>query len=403
MSFSNDNITWSAPQAYATGATWRLAGGPAGNRTVYVKYYDYFGNVSAPVSATIDLTVNVSNLTLIANPSMGGTMTGAGGYGTGETAHVVATPNAGYTFLAWTADSAGTIVLGTTAAFDYTMPDSDTTMYAQFQRPLLSVAANPSDGGFVTPGGRYDPGTAVPLSAIPSAGYDFKGWSSDLAGTTILSRSPQYTVTMPASDYAVYAQFVPRLAFSFIDGFESYNGSGVFTGATTDTSIGFLDSNCGTNIFYRLDSVHITPCQSNTAANGTGSNPWWGPTNYNSIIVSDYQYIAPGLSPTTHPGGFGNKVMTGGSGLQAGIHELRDSARMPGNSVSGNFSADWWFYDFCGQSNNLTTNQAFLEDAFSVTNFKNWTYNLDYPSAGAGVISLYRRQFQHQDLAWRGK
>lgn len=54
MRFSNDNVTYSAPEAYATTKAWTLASGD-GTKTVYVKFSDVAGNWSSPASATIVL------------------------------------------------------------------------------------------------------------------------------------------------------------------------------------------------------------------------------------------------------------------------------------------------------------------------------------------------------------
>ena len=54
MIFSNDNIHWSEPEAYAATKAWVIMPGN-GNKTVYVKYQDAAGNWSPPYSDTINL------------------------------------------------------------------------------------------------------------------------------------------------------------------------------------------------------------------------------------------------------------------------------------------------------------------------------------------------------------
>lgn len=55
MQFSNDGVTWSAPEPYGTvKAGWTLSAGD-GPKTVYVRYRDISGNWSAPVSDTVTL------------------------------------------------------------------------------------------------------------------------------------------------------------------------------------------------------------------------------------------------------------------------------------------------------------------------------------------------------------
>jgi len=62
MQFSNDGITYSTAEGYATTKAWTLTSGD-GTKTVYVKYKDVAGNWSSPVSSTIilDTTVPVTS------------------------------------------------------------------------------------------------------------------------------------------------------------------------------------------------------------------------------------------------------------------------------------------------------------------------------------------------------
>jgi hypothetical protein len=52
MRFSNDGRTWSAWQTYATSKSWTLTSG-AGTKTVYVRYKDRAGNISAKAKDSI--------------------------------------------------------------------------------------------------------------------------------------------------------------------------------------------------------------------------------------------------------------------------------------------------------------------------------------------------------------
>ncbi|MCM8781754.1 MAG: hypothetical protein NC828_01705 [Candidatus Omnitrophica bacterium] len=54
MQFSNDGTSWSPPEPYATTKIWNLTSG-AGEKTVYVKFYDTAGNISHVYSDSIIL------------------------------------------------------------------------------------------------------------------------------------------------------------------------------------------------------------------------------------------------------------------------------------------------------------------------------------------------------------
>jgi len=49
MQFSNDNVTWSTPEAYGTSKSWTLSQ-EYGAKTVYVKFKDTPNNWSALLS-----------------------------------------------------------------------------------------------------------------------------------------------------------------------------------------------------------------------------------------------------------------------------------------------------------------------------------------------------------------
>jgi hypothetical protein len=54
MSFSNNGANWSAWESYATSKAWTLSSGD-GSKTVYARYKDNAGNISAPAADTITL------------------------------------------------------------------------------------------------------------------------------------------------------------------------------------------------------------------------------------------------------------------------------------------------------------------------------------------------------------
>jgi len=64
MQFSNDDVTYSSPEPYATTKTWTLLDGD-GEKTVFVKFKDADGNWSEPVSDTINLDTVAPNLVIL--------------------------------------------------------------------------------------------------------------------------------------------------------------------------------------------------------------------------------------------------------------------------------------------------------------------------------------------------
>lgn len=63
ISLSNDNVSWSAWETYATSKTWQVAVGQ-GTKTIYLKVKDAAGNVSNLISTTIFLKDDVTSPTI---------------------------------------------------------------------------------------------------------------------------------------------------------------------------------------------------------------------------------------------------------------------------------------------------------------------------------------------------
>jgi len=80
------------------------------------------------------------------------------------------------------------------------------TVSAQAVYYTLTVNANPSNGGTITQsptGSSHLAGTQVSLTAAPTAGYEFAGWSGDITGS---STTNPMTVVMDA-DKVLTANF----------------------------------------------------------------------------------------------------------------------------------------------------------------------------------------------------
>jgi uncharacterized repeat protein (TIGR02543 family) len=151
------------------------------------------------VTHTLDLTL-VGGGTVILDPP-GGT------YNTGTVVTLTAGDGPGWTFGTWTGDLTGstnpeTIVMdgnkSVTATFD-----------AVSQFPL-TVSELPPGSGTVTldpPGGSYNSGTSVTVTAAPTAGWSFDGWTGDLTGSvnpeTVVVDAPK-TVTANFTSLAQY-------------------------------------------------------------------------------------------------------------------------------------------------------------------------------------------------------
>ena len=143
---------------------------------------EYNGNLtltSGTATATVSLsgTVVPGNVnypvTLTANPSSGGSVTGAGEYSYNTSITVTATANTGYTFYNWTLNGD---VVSTNASYSFNVTEA-TALVANFSVDsyLVSAIPNPAEGGSVVFSGN---------SYVNQYVYDFENGTSQ--GWTIL-------------------------------------------------------------------------------------------------------------------------------------------------------------------------------------------------------------------------
>ena len=109
----------------------------------------------------------------------------SGSYKEGSTVSIVATPNPEYEFVGWSGDETGSANL---LSFEI---NSNKNIIAQFQKRKYNLKINILGEGTVSEeiissskNSDYESGTIVRLTAIPSLGYYFTGWSNDVSGDT---------------------------------------------------------------------------------------------------------------------------------------------------------------------------------------------------------------------------
>ncbi|MDO5316489.1 MAG: C25 family cysteine peptidase [bacterium] len=134
------------------------------------------------------------SITVSANPTNGGTVTGGGSYQQGQSCTVNATPATGYNFVRWTENGQQ---VSTNASYTFTVT-GNRTLVAQFQLQSFSItaSADPNNGGTVTGGGTYNYGQSCTLSATPATGYTFVNWTKN--GQQV-STNANYTFNVTSS------------------------------------------------------------------------------------------------------------------------------------------------------------------------------------------------------------
>ena len=161
------------------------------------------------VTSDRDLVANFSqsvptySITASANPTAGGTVSGAGSYAQGQTCTLVATANTGYTFVNWTKNGS---VVSTNANYSFTVSAAGTYV-ANFtlNSYQITASADPASAGTVSGGGTYNHGATATLIATPADGYDFVNWTMN--GTEVSTNATySFTVTAGGAYVAHFTQ-----------------------------------------------------------------------------------------------------------------------------------------------------------------------------------------------------
>ena len=151
----------------------------------------YTFNVTGNRSLVANFALNTYSITATANPTAGGTVTGAGTYNQGASCTLTATANTGYTFSNWTENGS---VVSTNADYTFTV-EGARTLVANFTLNSYTIAAtaNPSAGGTVSGAGEYDFGASCTLTATANTGYTFTNWTEN---GNVVSTNANYTFTV---------------------------------------------------------------------------------------------------------------------------------------------------------------------------------------------------------------
>ena len=152
-------------------------------RLVSTNYPMVGGNIQ-----TVSIAPSTYTVTVAANPSNAGTVTGGGTYNQGQSCTVSATANTGYTFTNWTENGN---VVSSNATYTFNV-EGNRNLVANFtlNNYTVTVSANPSNGGSVTGGGTFTYGQSCTVSATANTGYTFSNWTEN---GNVVSSNANYT------------------------------------------------------------------------------------------------------------------------------------------------------------------------------------------------------------------
>ncbi len=298
------------------------------------------------------------NITVSANPTNGGTVTGGGTYQQGQSCTVHATANNGFTFTNWTENGN---VVSTQANYTFTVT-GNRTLVANFQSQqqsyTISVSANPSNGGSVTGGGTYQQGQQCTVSATAATGYTFLRWTEN--GSQV-STNPNYTFTVTGNRTLV-AQFQQQ----------NYNIS-----VSANPSNGGTVTGGGAYHYGDNCTVIATPANGYTFLRWTeNGNQVSNSANYtftvtgNRTLVAQFQQQTYTITATADP-------TTGGTVTGGGTYNYGQNCTLTATPVTGYYIFINWTKNGQQVSTNQTYSFTVTESAQYVAHFELQTFDIN--------------------------
>ena len=224
------------------------------------------------------------NIELACNPEDGGSVSGGGTYPVGTQCTVMATANAGYTFVNWT-ENGNQVSTDATYTFIVTR---ECHLVANFttQAYVITAEVTPENSGTVTGAGGYSNGEQCALTATAKPGYEFVKWTKN--GTSV-STNASFTFTVTAS--ATYVAHFQTKSYTVTVTAQPSNGGAVTGGGTYN-----YGQSCtvhaapaeGCNFINWTDDGDIVSAEANYSFTVTG----------NRILVANFTHNGGGGVPT---------------------------------------------------------------------------------------------------------
>ena len=270
-----------------------------------------------PITLTINGGLNLNanftytgpathTLTVVANPTEGGTTTGSGEIAHASATTISAQPASGYRFLNWSGDAAVSTDAVTT---NTTIILGETTITANFEKIpeyTLTLDASPQGAGSLFGGGTYQEDTSVTVIAFPASGYEFVNWT----GSDQLLNPNSTTTTLPLA-----ANTTLTANFNFV-GTDTYDLSINVSPANAGTTTG-----SGTYPSGRLVPIEATPNPGYEFESWTGGEvtaPTEAETTYqlfnDKTLTANFQYVGlpdHTLTLQANPSGAGTLIGAG--------------------------------------------------------------------------------------------
>ena len=265
---------------------------------------------------TAIFVVNNSYITVHANDSTMGSVSGTGLYGYNAPVTLTATPYSGYHFLRWSdgnTQNPRTILVSQDSAF---------TAFFALNTYSIVATSNSTTMGSVSGGGQYTYLHEMSMTATPAYGYHFVQWNdgvTDNPRTLTVTRDSAFTAQFAANSYTLtVAPNDATMGSAYGAGSYNYNTTATLTAvanygyhftqwsdAVTDNPRTVTVLNNATYIAqFEINSYTITVQSSNPAigtTSGSGSYNYLTPVNITALPNAGYHFTQWSDGNTSNP------------------------------------------------------------------------------------------------------
>lgn len=280
---------------------------------------NYYGGES-DASNTASVHIQSYNISVSADPNVGGSVQGGGVYVEGGICTVTATASTGYSFVKWTEN--GTQV-STNANYTFTV-NANRNLVAHFQLQSFSIttSANPLEGGSTTGGGAFYYGDNCTLIATANPGYTFINWTKN--GSQVSTNAfYTFTVTETASYVAHFQMQNYNVAVTANpDNGGNVSGGGIFNYGETCT----VHATANTGYTFMKWTENGTQVSTNASYTFT--------VNANRNLVAFFQLQSFTITASANPA-------SGGRAMGSGTYQYGNACTLTAIPNMGFDFIDW--------------------------------------------------------------
>ncbi len=211
--------------------------------------------VNSNLNFTAYFTQNQYLITVVANPSNAGSVSGGGAYYYGDYATLTATAYSGYEFQGWSDGSNENphqVTVTGNATYTATFSQVGTTYYT------VSAYVSPNGAGTVSGIGTFPAGSSTTLTATANAGYTFSHWNDGITTnprTVTVNNNMSFTAYFTTQQYTITVNANPPLGGTVTGGGTYPYGATTTLTAMPNSGYSFMQWNDGNSANPRTITV----------------------------------------------------------------------------------------------------------------------------------------------------